>query len=54
MNLNLLKNGNKKSCRLIKENNGGESFTFKPDLKAILLKQSKNYLQTKRQSQMIY
>ena len=42
---------NKESCRLIRENYGGEIFSFQ---KAISLKQSKNYLQTKHQYQMSY
>ena len=45
---------NEESCRLIRDIYGGESFSFKPISKDNILKQSKNYLQTKDQSQMTY
>ena len=45
---------NEESCRFIRKNYGGESFSFHQYLKTISLKQSKNYLQTKHQYQMTY
>ena len=45
---------NKESCRLIRENYGGESFSFNQYLITISLKQSENYLQTKHQYQTTY
>ena len=45
---------NDESCRLMRENYGGESFSFKLISKDVLLKQSKNYVQTKHQYQMTY
>ena len=45
---------NKESCRLIRENYGRGSFSFKSYLKAISLKQLKNYFQTKHQYQTAY